>query len=79
MLAFQVAGNLLPTETSVSEFVREEVRSVCKREKYFYIESNSLAGREPLQISFFSPIVPLMIQQDILLMPIFCFTPGKSQ
>lgn len=53
MLAFQVAGNLLPTETSVSEFVRAEVRSACKREKYFYIDSNSLAGREPLQISFF--------------------------
>ena len=50
MLSFQVAGKLLPTETRVSEFVRAEVRSACKREKYLDI---SLAGREPLQISFF--------------------------
>ena len=77
MLAFQVAGNLLPTETSVSELVRAEVWSACKREKYFYIESNSLAGREPLQISFFSPIVPLMIQQDILLMQYFFLHQGN--
>ena len=48
MLSFQVAGKLLPTETRVSEFVRAEVRSTCKREKYFYIENISLAGREPL-------------------------------
>ena len=53
MLPFQVAGKLLPTETRVSEFVRAEVRSACKREKYFYIKGISLAGREPLQISFF--------------------------
>lgn len=53
MQAFQVAGKLLLSKTRVSEFVRAEVQSACKREKYFYIESISLAGREHLQISFF--------------------------
>ena len=77
MPAFQVAGKLFPTETRVSEFVRSQVQSACKREKYFHIDCISLAGREPLQISFFNPIVPLMIQQDCLLMYYFVLPQGN--
>lgn len=78
MLAFQVAGNLPPAETIVFlNLSAQKFGFSCKREKYFYIESNSLAGREPLQISFFSPIVPLMIQQDILLMHYFVLHQGN--
>ena len=77
MPALQVAGNHFQSESRVSEFVRAEVRSACKGEKYFYIDGISLAGREPLQISFFILIVPLMIQQDSLLMYYFVLQKGN--
>lgn len=79
MQAFQVAGKLLLSKTRVSEFVRAEVRSACKREKYFYIESISLGGREHLQISFFESYCSFNDSTRLIVDVLFCFTPEKSQ